>query len=166
MRNTLIGSILTTVLGLSVLPQAYAQEVVYLIRHSEQMIDVEDPPLTQAGIERAKGWAGVFKNANLGAIYVTKKNRTQQTGEQISSTLNVPMEAISRKDVKGLVGKLRTEHADDAVLVISHTRAIPKVLKELGYSGNGEIDRKNYDDLFVIVPKTGGEPAVMRLRYP
>ena len=25
-------------------PQSYAQEAIFLIRHAEQMIDVEDPP--------------------------------------------------------------------------------------------------------------------------
>ena len=45
----LIGITLPILLTSLSLPQAHAQEVVYVIRHAEQMKDVEDPPLTDVG---------------------------------------------------------------------------------------------------------------------
>jgi hypothetical protein len=88
-----------------------------------------------------------------------------QTGQPIAETLNVPMETMSRKDVNGLVDRVRKEHASDAVLIISHTRTLPKLVKAFGSSGDGTINRDDYDNLFVIVPKEGGATTMLRLRY-
>lgn len=164
MRHRLINTILLILFSFSLLPIAHAQEVVYLIRHAEQMLDVEDPPLTEKGHQRAKAWAEILRDAGLDVVYTSKKRRTKETGEPIAQALNIPMETMSRKDVTGLVDRLRTQHADDAVLIISHTRALPKLVKALGYSEDGTIKREDYDNLFVIVPKGENNATVFRLR--
>jgi phosphohistidine phosphatase SixA len=165
MRYKLMSIILPIWFSVCALPAAHAQEVVYLIRHAEQAKDVEDPPLTQAGHQRAKSWADILRDTGIDVVYTSKKTRTKETGETIAQALNVPMETMSRKDVTGLANRLRTQHADDAVLVISHTRTVPKLVKEIGHSENGTIDRADYDNLFIIVPKSNGDPIVLRLRY-
>ena len=73
-----------------------------------------------------------MRDANIKVIYTSKKRRTKQTGEPIAQALNIPLEVMSRRDVAGLVDRLRTRHADDAVLIVSHTYIIPKLVKELG----------------------------------
>ncbi len=165
MRYRLIGIILFIPFSFSALPIAHAQQAIYLIRHAEQMLDVEDPPITEAGQQRAKAWASILRDADLKVIYTSKKRRTKQTGEPIAQALKVPLETMSRKDVAGLVDRLRTRHADDAVLIISHTRTIPKLVKALGYSEDGTIQRDDYDNLFVIVPEGDNDATVLRLRY-
>ena len=140
MRYRLIGLILLIPFSFSALPIAHAQQAIYLIRHAEQMLDVEDPPITEAGQQRAKAWASILRDADLKVIYTSKKRRTKQTGEPIAQALKVPLETMSRKDVAGLVERLRTWHADDAVLIISYTRTIPKLVKALGYSENEVIE--------------------------
>lgn len=165
MRYRLIGSILLILFSFSALPVAHAQQAVYLMRHAEQVLDVEDPPLTEAGHQRAKAWAGILRDAGIKVIYTSKKRRTRQTGEHIAQALNIPLETIPRRDVAGLVNRLRTRHADDVVLVISHSRIIPKLLKELGHSEDVTIQPDDYDNLFVIVPKSKKDLIVLRLRY-
>jgi broad specificity phosphatase PhoE len=165
MRYRLIGSILLILFSFSALPVAHAQQAVYLMRHAEQVLDVEDPPLTEVGHQRAKAWAGILRDAGIKVIYTSKKRRTRQTGEHIAQALNIPLETISRRDVASLVNRLRTRHADDVVLVISHTRTIPKLFKELGHSEDVTIQRDDYDNLFVIVPKSENDLIVLRLRY-
>ena len=49
-----------TLFTISVTAVAQAQEAVFLIRHAEQMHDIEDPPLTDAGLNRAKAWATIY----------------------------------------------------------------------------------------------------------
>ncbi len=166
MRYTLIGIILVVLCNFAVLPAAHAQEVVYLIRHAEQVLDVEDPPLTEAGHQRAKAWAAILRDANVKVIYTSKKRRTKQTGESIAQALNIPLETMTRRDVAGLVDRLRTRHADDAALIVSHSRTIPKLLKELGHSEEVTIERDDYGDLFIVVPQSEIGPLVLRLRYP
>jgi broad specificity phosphatase PhoE len=162
MRYLLLSLILFIIVAI---PVAQGQDVVYLIRHAEQELYLEDPPLTYAGHQRAKAWATIFRDADIKVIYTTKKVRTKQTGEAIAQELNVPLEAISRRDVDGLVNRVRKEHAEDAVLVISHTRTVPKLVEAFGYSTNGTIERDDYDNLFVIVPEGESEATVLRLRY-
>ncbi len=165
MRYKLIGIILVVLFSFSALPVAHAQEVVYLIRHAEQVLDVEDPPLTEAGHQRAKTWAAILRDANIKAIYTSKKRRTKQTGEPVAQALNIPLQTMPRRDVAGLVDRLRTRHADEAVLIVGHSRTVPKLIRELGYSEDVTIERDDYDNLFIVVPQSESDPLVFRLRY-
>ncbi len=166
MRYRLIGIILVILCSFAALPAALAQEAVYLIRHAEQVLDVEDPPLTDVGQQRAQAWAGILRDAGIKVVYTSKKRRAKQTGEPIAQALNIPLEVMSRRDVAGLVDRLRTRHADDAVLIVSHTYIIPKLVKELGHSEDVTIERDDYGNLFIVVPQSESDPLVLRLRYP
>ena len=166
MRYTLIGIILVVLFSFAALPAAHAQEVVYLIRHAEQVLDVEDPPLTEVGQQRAKAWATKLRDANIKVIYTSKKRRTKQTGETIARTLNIPLETMARRDAAGLVERLRTRQADDAALVVGHRFTIPKLLEALGHSGDVAIQQDDYGNLFIVVPESESGPLVLRLRYP
>jgi broad specificity phosphatase PhoE len=147
-------------------PVAHAEEAIFLIRHAEQMLDVEDPPLTEAGFERAKTWATVFRDAGIKMIYTSKKMRTKQTGEIIAQELNIPLRQVSRRDIDGLVNQVRKEHADDLVLIVTHSKTLPKLLKSFAPFGEyPTIKPDDYGNLFIIVPKGKAEPTVMRLRY-
>ena len=164
MRYRLIGITLAILFSFSALPTAQAEQVIYLIRHAEKVSGVEDPQLTAAGHQRAQAWASILRDTGIKTVYTSKKQRTQQTGAPISRALNVPMVTISRKDVAGLVDRIRTRHADEAVLIVAHTKTIPKLVKALGQSENGTIERSDFDNLFVIVPEAKNGPTVLRLR--
>ena len=163
MRYKLIGIILVVLFSFSGLSSAHAQKVVYLIRHAEQVLDVEDPPLTEAGKQRAKAWAGILRDAGIMVVYTSKKRRTKQTGVPIAQALKIPLETMPRRDVAGLVDRLRTRHADDAILIVSHSRTIPKLISKLGHRGYVSIRR--YDSLFIVVPQSESDPLVLRLHY-
>jgi broad specificity phosphatase PhoE len=163
MRYGLLSLIL---LVISATSSAYAQEAIFLIRHAEQVHDVEDPLLTEDGFDRAKTWATVFRDTAINKIYTSKKKRTKQTGEIIALELNIPLQQVSRRDIDGLVNRVRKEHADDLVLIVTHSKTLPKLLQ--AFSPFGEypvIKPDDYDNLFIVVPKGEAEPTVMRLRY-
>lgn len=161
-----LGLLLTIVaMGASAAP-AETQEVIFLVRHTEQAgRGSADPPLTEAGRQRAKTLAGVLKHAGINVIFVSKKIRAAQTGEPVAKALNVKTKVHPRKDIDGLISRLRNEHADDRVLVVSHSRHLPKLLKAFGYPVKVKIGRFEYESLFVIVLKSSGEPLVLKLRY-
>jgi len=163
MRYHLFSLILFTI---SVTAVAQAQEAVFLIRHAEQMLDVEDPPLTDDGLNRAKAWASIFRDAGIDVIYTSKKIRTKQTGAPIASELNIPLKTMSRRDVSGLVNQVRKEHGDDVVLIVGHSKTIPKLVEAFVPSTKGPtIEKDDYDNLFVIVPKGENDATILRLRY-
>jgi broad specificity phosphatase PhoE len=163
MRYQLISLIL---LIAAAAPLAHAQEAIFLIRHAEQVHDVEDPPLTEDGFDRAKTWATVFRDAGIKTIYTSKKMRTKQTGDIIAQELDIPLEQVSRRDIDGLVNQVRKEHTDDLVLIVTHSKTLPKLLKAFAPTGEYPVIRPNdYDNLFIVVPKGKAKPTVMRLRY-
>ncbi len=166
MRYVFLSLILVVI---SATQLTYAQEAIFLIRHAEQMLDVEDPPLTEAGRSRAKSWVGILAEADIKAVYTSMKRRTKQTGEIISQALNIPMESIPRKDVTRLVTQIRIQNSEDRVLIITHKRQMPKIFKELGFSDEVSekvtFSRSEYGKLFVFVPKGEKVGTVFQLHY-
>ena len=163
MRYRLLSVILFIIFAT---PVAHAQEAIFLIRHAEQMLDVEDPPLTEDGLQRAKIWATILRDADLKVIYTSKKVRTKQTGEAIARELNVPLETMSRRNVTGLVNRVRKHDADDVVLIVTHSKTIPQLLEGFApFAEHPTIEKDEYDNLFVIVPEGEDDVTVLRLRY-
>ena len=159
-----LGLLLTIVaIGASATP-AVAQEAIFLVRHTEQAGPGSmNPPLTEAGQRRAKALAEVLKDADVDVIFVSYKRRTAQTAEPVAKALNVKVKEVLRNDIDELMIQLRTEHARDRVLIVSHSFIIPRLLEALGHSEGVEID--DYDNLFVVVPQAKGKPLVVHLRY-
>jgi broad specificity phosphatase PhoE len=142
-----------------------AQQAIFLVRHAEQSPDVDDPPLTEVGHRRAQALAQVLKDAGINVIYTTEHGRSIQTAEPISKSLNIESKRLPVRDIDGLIARLRTQHLNDRVLVVSHSLTLPRLLKALGYPQDITIASKEYDSLFVIIPKSDGSPLVLRLRY-
>jgi broad specificity phosphatase PhoE len=167
MRRTTIGCIVSLALSLLSAPcLADAQQVVFLVRHGEQASSANgDPPLTEAGQRRARALATLLKDAGLTAIYVSEFQRTMQAAEPLAQALQIEPTHLPRGDIDGLIERLRTQHADGRVLIISHSLTIPHVLKALGHPEEVVIPREEYDRLFVIVPKPTGPPLVFVLRF-
>ena len=159
------GLILLVFSNLFALQTADAGQVIFLVRHAEQELDVEDPALTEAGHKRAQALAGTLKDAGVQIVYTSETRRTRQTAEPIVQALNITHEIMPRRDIEGLIHRIRTRHPNDEVLIVSHTRTIPLLLRELGYSENVSLARDEYDNLFVIVPKGKDESVVLRLRF-
>ena len=158
-------SIIIIALSVAVLPSASAQEVVYLIRHAEQALEGYDPPLIEAGHRRAKALSAILRDAEIDVIYTSQYRRTKQTGEAVAQALDIPLETMPKYDVAGLVTRLHTQHADDSVLIVSHSGVIPQILREFGYSQYVTINKADYDNLFIVVPRVDMPPLVLRLRY-
>lgn len=150
-------------------PQSYAQEAIFLIRHAEQMIDVEDPPLTEIGQKRAMAWADILQKSGIKAVYTSKKRRTKQTGEAIAQALDIPLESVPRKEVTRLVDKIRTQDAGERILIVTHSRQMPKIFKELGLSAEvikkATFTKAEYGNLFIFVPEEEDGGMVLQLRY-
>jgi broad specificity phosphatase PhoE len=167
-RRTPIGVIVALAFGLLSAPCiADAQQVVFLLRHAEQASgsDVDDPTLTEMGQRRARTLVTVLKDAGVTAIYTSESQRTIQTAEPLTQALQIESKIIPRRDIDSLLERLRTQHVDGRVLIISHSLTIPHVLKALGHLEEVIIERTEYDRLFVIVPKPTGPPLVFVLRF-
>ena len=166
MQHRICSFVLLTFLAI---PASHAQEAIFLIRHAEQMLDVEDPPITEAGQERARNWSEILKQAEISTVYTSKKTRTIQTGEPIAEALNVPTVSVPRKDITQLLDLISTGNADDRVLIVSHSKQIPKILSALGLPEDvvekSKVAPTEYGSLFVYVPTEENGGSVFKLRY-
>jgi rhodanese-related sulfurtransferase/phosphohistidine phosphatase SixA len=141
-----------------------AQEVIYVTRHAEQVEVGDDPPLTQAGLQRAHALAEFVQNAGITAIYTTEAERTRQTAEPVAAALRLSIRQVPREDTDALIARLRQEEPQGRVLVVGHSRTVPRILKALGYPKEITIDKQDYADVFVVVPNSEDTPLVLHQR--
>jgi len=144
---------------------AAAQKTVLLVRHAEKADSSKDAALSEAGHTRARALAGLLANAGVTAIYASEYQRAIKTAEPLAAALNLPVRTFPAADPAGLAERLRTRHPDDVVLVVGHSNTLPDLLKCLGHSATETIADDDFGSVFVLVPRPGVPPAVVRLRY-
>jgi phosphohistidine phosphatase SixA len=144
---------------------AAAQQAIFIVRHAEQALDVENPPLTEPGRRRATALAVLLKDSGINAIYESGIQRTSETAKAVADALNIEPKTYPRSDIGSFIGRLRSQHAQDRVLIVTQSLRISRWLKALGDSGDITIAPTDYNNLFIIIPKGDGSPLVMRLHY-
>jgi broad specificity phosphatase PhoE len=143
---------------------AHAQRAIVIVRHAERADESKDSPLSSAGTTRAESLARLLASSGITAVYTTQLQRTIKTAEPLAKRLGL---AVTSTDVSTaeLVQMLRASHPDGTVLVVGHSNTVPEILAELGHKDAITIAADEYDNLFVVVPRTGQPPAVIRFRY-
>ncbi len=139
-----------------------AQKAVFVVRHCEK-ISNEDERLSEAGKARGKRLAKLLGDAGIAAVYSTDTERTLDTARPLAEARRLQVTVYEKP--AGLAEKLRAEHSRDAVLVVGHSNTVPELLKAFGCSESVSIAADEYDNLFVVVPKEGAAPTLVRLRY-
>lgn len=155
--------------ALAVPAAAAAQKAVIVVRHAENAGDT----LTEVGRARAERLVLVLRNADVGAVYSTDSKRTIGTATPLAEARKLQVQLYDTADAtKGFdatpfVSKLRKDNSNDVVLVVGHSTTIPNLLRVLGCQDEITIAPRDYDDLFVVVPK--GEATatlvLVRLKY-
>jgi len=143
---------------------AAAQEVVYVVRHAEKIADVDDPPLSEQGMTRARMLREFFSDAGLTAVYATDLRRTMETGAMVTEPLGFEVTPVQADSLGSLVARVQREQPYGRVLIVGHSNTVPRVLEEYGYPNEITIDDDEYDHLFIIVPAAEGSPLVLRQR--
>ena len=139
-----------------------AQEVVYVVRHAEQVADVEDPPLSEEGRARARMLREFFRDAGLTAVYATDLRRTSETGATVTEPLGFEATPVHADSLDGLVARVQREQPHGRVLIVGHSNTVPRVLEQFGYPNEITIDHDEFNNLFIVVPAAEGPPLVLR----
>lgn len=150
---------------------AYAQKLVYVVRHAERADGgatpgtmsgaPADPLLSAAGSARADHLAAMLADAGITAIYATEFKRTQETARPLAVKTKVSVSTVAAAQTPALLNQLKTKHANDVVLVVAHSNTMPAIIKGLG-GPDIAIGDNDYGDLFIIVPNTG---TVSRIKF-
>jgi broad specificity phosphatase PhoE len=142
-----------------------AQDAIFLVRHAERQNQSSDSPLSPAGRERAKRLAAILKETGVTKIFTTDLQRTIQTAAPLGAALHITPAALPAADVDGLFARLRSSAPADRVLVVGHSNTLPELLQKLGVPTTVTIADTEFDNLFVVVPRTGSTPSLVRLKY-
>jgi broad specificity phosphatase PhoE len=152
---------------------ASAQKAIFLVRHAEKATDSNEPgvSLSEAGRARAAHLARMLAGAGITAIYATETDRARQTADPLARALKLEVKTYSPRDASGrlaprlLLDRLKKDDASGTVLVVGHQNTVPDLLAALGCTEKVSIGDKQFDDLFIVVPKVEGAPGVVRLKY-
>jgi broad specificity phosphatase PhoE len=130
---------------------AESQGTVILIRHADVTPEPggtpdPGPPLNAAGHARAHELRHVLASAGVGAIFVTRFQRSRQTAVPLEEMLMIDAKVID--DVDELVEALRAREAPSVTLVIGHSDTVPEVIAHLG-GPSVTIGPTEFDNLFV-----------------
>ncbi len=163
MKRALVLLVLAAVLAVA--RPAPAQDAVFLVRHAERVDNSSDSPLSPAGERRAARLADLLKDAGVTAIYTTDLRRTIQTAAPLAKASSVEAVALAAGDRDALLAKIRSAGPRDRILVVGHSNTVPDLLHALGVDQSISIGDSEYDNLFVLVPRPGAPPHLLRLRY-
>jgi phosphohistidine phosphatase SixA len=167
-RPTLI---LAAVLALGVISAASAPDrppaplTVYVVRHAEAVPDAgKDPPLSEAGVERAVALRAWLRRSNVSAIYASNYRRAQGTALTLAESQALAVHTYDARDAAGLARHIRERHEGRAVLVVGHSNTVPAIIEALGGARPPDLRHDEYDAIFVV-RVMGDSASVTKLHY-
>jgi phosphohistidine phosphatase SixA len=144
---------------------AAAQQAVIVVRHAEKADQSSDARLSADGLSRAKALAGLLRASGVTHIVTSEYRRTRETARPLAEALALTTETVPARDIPALVARLRALEATATAVVVGHSNTIPPILRALGWPDPPEIADGDYDDVFVVVPRTGQAASMVRLTY-
>lgn len=150
-------------------PVMAADTTIVLVRHAEKGPG-QDPSLTDAGTHRAESLARSLAGAGVEAVYVSQFKRTQETAAPTAKAFGLtavvmPIGQQAQASAAGIAADIRGHHAGGCVLVVGHSNTVPLVMKELGVANPPTIRESEFDRLFVVVMRQGGEVRMVEATY-
>ncbi len=144
---------------------AGAQQAVIVVRHAEKADQTEDSPLSPAGRARAKALADLLRGSGITHVITTEYLRTRATAAPLASILGLTGEQVPARDLPALVTRLKALDPTAIVLVVGHSNTIPPMLSALGWPNTLDLQDGDYDDVFVLSPRSGQAASLVRLKY-
>lgn len=161
-------SLCLALFALTILPTCAAQQAIILVRHAEKIDDTEyakDVPLSKAGEARARLLAAMLKDSGITAIYASDTIRTRATARPTARELGLEIKNLDQRDPEGAVRQLRRENPNGVVLIVGHADTLPGLLEALGYRREVRIPANDYTNFFVVIPRAGKSPSVIRVGF-
>jgi broad specificity phosphatase PhoE len=148
---------------------AQAATVVIVVRHAERAPGAGDPPLSDAGNQRAIALAEIGKLSGVSAIITTQLQRTRQTAAPLADALKitpvvVPTQADIGKHAAEVAAAVR-QQAGKTILVVGHSNTVPAIVAALGGPKLPDLCEPEYDNLITLILDPGGSVRIVRARF-
>jgi broad specificity phosphatase PhoE len=134
----------------------HTSTVVLVVRHADKdTIPKDDPPLTVAGVVRAKALATALAHSGVQAVITTQLIRSQQTGRPLADALGVPMITVPRgtdigPHASAVAAEVRRQRGK-TVLVVGHGETVGPIIAALGGPQIAEVCASEYSNLYTLV---------------
>lgn len=147
-----------------------AATTVVLVRHAEKAAaPTQNPPLSEAGQQRAQRLADALKSARIAAIVVTPYLRTQQTAAPLALRNGLQAQVV---DAAGdtatharAVAAAVLAQAGGNTLVVGHSNTLPAIIEALGGPAVAPIGDDEFDRLYTLVLQPGAKLTLVESRY-
>ena len=142
----------------------------YIVRHAEKaqesicatMQTAGNPPLSEAGQQRAKELAKRLKGEKIGAIYSTNTIRTKETASPTAGQAGLTIQTYGRID-SSLINQLKALKTN--TLIVGHSTTVDAL--DSGLTGQqllNDLPDTAYDNLYIITKK-GKRLTLVQSKY-
>jgi len=148
---------------------AQGKKTIILIRHAEResgsMTSATDPPLSNAGQQRANRVVKRIGKFRPGAVYSTNYLRTRQTVEPLAKKRNKTVKTYDPAKPQDLIKEIMSSKTK-RFLVVGHSNTIPPLANLLtGKDLFKNLQETEYSVIYVIRMKNGKVSKVELLDY-
>lgn len=145
-------------------------QTYYIVRHAEKVVPAEnqvmnltDPPLNRAGLDRAKVLRDSLADKHIGYIFSTNYERTRSTALPLSEMSGIEITTYSGSADPAFIDQLKS--SDKNVLIVGHSNTVDDIVNALvGEKVLKDLDDSEYNNLYVIT-KTEGKYILEKRKY-
>lgn len=149
-----------------------ATTTVVVVRHAEKELGtIDDPPLSQAGEQRAQLLARMFGEregpGRIAAIFASDTLRCQLTAAPLAARLRIEVTTMKdARDVEGLARQIHKSYRGQRVLVVGHSNTVSEIVRAVSHGIRvPAMGDSEYSTIYVITVPTVGPSSVLRLTY-
>jgi broad specificity phosphatase PhoE len=156
MMRRFLSALFTVVATASLAFAQATPTVVIVVRHAEKAAaPADDPPLTEAGVARAKALAVALANADVQAVITTQLLRTRETARPLAEARGLSMETVRTGPTVAAHAKAVADaarnHTGKTILVVGHSNTVVAIIAALGGPKLPDLCDSQYSTLFTVV---------------
>lgn len=164
MKKQLLSILL---LAFAIVLSAQEQTTFILVRHAEKAIDgTNNPPLSEAGLQRANDLAALLTEQEIDALYSTPFIRTEETLTPIGRDKGLEVKNYDPYAGASWLSEALKKHSGGTIVISGHSNTIPGLANALlGETKFQQFDDNDYSNLIIIVANEVGKGKLVRLRF-
>lgn len=138
-----------------------------LVRHAEKAIDgTDNPPLSEAGLQRANDLAAMLADQKIDALYSTPFIRTEATLTPTGRDKGMEVRNYDPFAGASWLSEALEKHSGGTIVISGHSNTIPELANALlGETKFQQFDDNDYSNLIIIVTNKVGEGKLVRLKF-
>ena len=144
--------------GVLLLMASCSTRTYYIVRHADRVPGQD--AITAAGVVRTRALADSLKNKGIGRIFSTNTQRTRQTAQPLSETINVPITIYGADTLAGFANFLKKQPNS---LVVGHSNTILETARALGATPTATTIGEQEFDRLLIVKRKKQWPGTVRV---